>query len=306
MLHTRTSIELDDEVLRYLHPALYKVLRYLVNRADGRGVCFPGDMKIAAGTGFGIRHIERLVPELAETGLIAYVRRGAFDPDTRMRLPNIYVINPAYIAIAPNKESEALRYWEAAAGRNSSIRLLSRVNQHQETNDSNQYHETNASETNTSNPYHAPTPVGAKAPLTTKDKGKNGSAQEPEANDETAEQETQDGNPQHTRRAASNHKKAGGSAAPLKNPAAIDRALPDNDDERMARKLHGLGIRLKLARGFVNDYGREQCSDALAQTFAATETTKIKSLGGFFRTILQENLQNAPKKADDLNQEVGY
>lgn len=37
MLHSRTYTEVDDEVLRCITGAHYKVLRYLVNRADPAG-----------------------------------------------------------------------------------------------------------------------------------------------------------------------------------------------------------------------------------------------------------------------------
>lgn len=114
MPHTRTDIDLDNAVLRAIPGAPYKVLRYLCNRADERGVCYPGNEAIATGVDASVRDVVRYVPELEKMGLIAYLRRQQFDPYTRRALPNVMIINPAYICLAEAHQAEAQELWVCA------------------------------------------------------------------------------------------------------------------------------------------------------------------------------------------------
>jgi len=306
MLHSRTYTEVDDEVLRCITGAQYKVLRYLVNRADALGRCFPGSEAIGNAVAYEVRHIARLVPELADRGLIAYMRRGEYDPLTRRPLPNVYMVNPAYICLAELFQAEAAVLWQTYGKPLMLIPL--RMTQESSLTTTKQptpstYSNTQHHETNVMHHHHQPpTPANAN--------DNRARLPEPEL-DQTANREAQDGDPQPTRRAASNRTKAGGSAARLPNPQAVAHALPDNDHEKLALKLHSLGIRMTLARGFIVEYGVTACQSALTQTYAATETSAINSLPGFFRMSLQEQHDQITNIAiDDLGytqeQEANY
>lgn len=279
MPHSRTDIELDDEVLRSLPAAHYKILRYLVNRADARGVCYPGNERIAEGVHYHERHIESLLPELAETGLIAYLRRGAYDELTRRRLPNVLMVNPAYICIAEAHQAEAKRLWDSTG---VSIR----------------FHPNHSTPlTNNKNQPQLPTPKGEPAPRTNNNTASKAKRPKPREvqNDPTATQEndtTQDTQPARERTAE--HKNPSvPPRAPFVNPAAIDYALPDNQHEALAMKLRGLKIPMGMARGFVAEYGVKKCEDALLQTLAAQKEGGVDRPGGFFRAILQGNYTDA-------------
>jgi len=307
MLHSRTYTEVDDEVLRCLHGGQYKVLRYLVNRADAIGRCFPGSEAIGTGTAYGSRHVASVLPELADMGLIAYLRRGEYDQMTGRPLVNVYMVNPAYICLAELYQAEATVLWQAHGKplvliplrMNHSASLTNTKQPASGTHSLNQFQETNTSH------HHQKPTTSAKA------EKPDVRGLEPE-NDGTANRETQDGTPQPTRRAASNRTKLKGSAAArLPNPQAVAHALPDDAHEKLALKLHSLGIRMALARGFVVEHGIPACQAALIQTYAASESTEIKSLPGFFRAMLQEHAEQITNIAfDDLGfateQEVGY
>lgn len=291
MPHARTDIDLDDEVLKALPAAQYKILRYLVNRADARGVCYPGNENIAAGVKYDVRHVERLVPELVEAGLVGYLRRQEFDRYTGRALPNIYIINPAYICIAEAHQAAAAAFWQEATG--GTARLLSRTI------------------TNNKNQLQKPAPKRKPAPLTNNNKNqpahaatKHEGQDAPEMPDTPTqgEEKTQDA-PQTPARSAQREPKTSGvpPRAAFVNPAPIDYALPDNQHERLAARLRSLKIPMGMARGFVVEYSVKKCEDALSQTLAAMNEIDggVRNPGGFFRAILQGNLTDGEPESWD-------
>lgn len=298
MPHTRTHIDLDNEVLRTLPGAPYKVLRYLCNRADARGVCYPGNDAISAGVDASVRDVVRYVPQLEEMGLIAYLRRREFDPYTRQALPNVMQINPAYICLAEAYQAEAEELWNRAM---KSIGLQS------------------PTLTNNNNQLQEPTPERKPAPRTNNNNQraraasntKNQNAEPPD--DPTAARETdatQDApQPNSAQRTA---KQAPPDVPPrviFVNPLPIRDNLPDKQHETLALKLRGFGIPLAMARGFVCEYGVKLCEDALLQTLAADKANDegIRNHGGFFRAILQQGLADrATFKAHESDQEADY
>jgi hypothetical protein len=299
MPHTRTDIELDDEVLRALPGSQYKILRYLVNRADPRGVCYPGNEKIAQGVNYDLRHIERLVPELVDAGLVAYLRRKEFDPYTRRPIPNVYQINPAYICIAEAHQAEAAALWEQATGGNT--RLLSRTITNNKNQPQQPAPDKPAPRTNNNNqPARAASnPKGQDAPELPDD---------PTAAHET--DKTQDAPPNTSAQRTAKHTSPGvPPAAKFVNPLAIAETLPDKQHETMALRLRGLGIPMAMARGFVCEYGVKQCEDAMLQTLAADKGIDdgVRNHAGFFRSVLQQGLADRKTfKAHEDDQEAGY
>lgn len=299
MPHTRTDIDLDDEVLRAVSGAHYKVLRYLCNRADERGVCYPGNERIGQGVNYDERHIERLVPELEEIGLIAYLRRKEFDPYTRRALPNVMIINPAYICLAEAHQAEAQALWNSVV---KSTRLLSRTL------------------TNNKNQHQEPTPGRKPAPRTNNNNQRAHAASNakgrdaPELPDDpTAAHETdktQDAlQPNSAQRTAKHTNPGVPPAAKFVNPLAIADTLPDKQHENLALRLRGLGIPMAMARGFVVEYGIKPCEDALLQTLAADKVIDdgVRNHGGFFRGVLQQGLADRHTfKAHESDQEAGY
>lgn len=299
MPHSRTDIELDDEVLRALRPASYKVLRYLINRADPRGVCYPGNEKIANGTRLDLRSIERIIPELVDAGLVAYLRRNERNRFTGRTEFNVYQVNPAYICISEAHQAEANAFWEEATG--GATRLLSRtltnnINQPQQPTPDKPAPQTN---NNNQRARAASNAKGQGAPELT--------------NDPTAAREndqTQDATPNSASTAKQTRPSVpAGAPAKFVNPAAIADTLPDKQHENLALRLRGLGIPMAMARGFVVEYGVKQCEDALLQTLAADRANDdgVRNHGGFFRSVLQGNLTDRQTyKAHEDGQEVGY
>ncbi len=300
MPHTRTDIDVDLEVLRALPGSQYKILRYLVNRADPRGVCYPGNENIAQGVNYDLRHVERLVPELVEAGLVAYLRRNEIDRLTGRRQINVYQINPAYICIAEAHQAEANALWQEATG--GTTRLLSRTL------------------TNNKNQLQEPTPKRETTPGTNNNNQRARAAsntKEPKAeprDDPTADRETdttQDAPQSNSAQRPAKQALPGvpPAAAKFVNPLAIADTLPDKQHENLALKLRGLGIPMAMARGFVCEYGVKQCEDALLQTLAADKANDegIRNHGGFFRAILQQGLADrATFKAHEDDQEAQY
>lgn len=300
MPHTRTDIELDDEVLRALRGAPYKVLRYLVNRADARGVCYPGNEKVAMGVNYDLRSIERLIPELVEAGLVAYLRRNEIDRFTGRRQFNVYQINPAYICIAEAHQAEANALWEEATG--GTTRLLSRTL----TNNKNQHHDPApdkpAPRTNNNN-QPARAASNAKKP-------KEPPADPTAAREDDATQDApQDNSAQRTAKPTDSGVPPRAPSKRFANPMPLAETLPDQQHENLALRLRGLGLPMAMARGFVVEYGVKPCEDALLQTLAADKANDegIRNHGGFFRSVLQQGLADrATFKAHEEDGEAHY
>lgn len=299
MPHTRTDIELDDEILKQISGAQYKVLRYLCNRADPWGACYPGNQAIADGTLTNLRDVVRHVPALVDIGLVAYLRRGAFDEWTRRALVNVVMVNPAYICLAEPYLAEAQAKWDATG---VSMKFHTTPESYL-TNTNNQYQEPiperkPVPRTNTNN--QPPT-----APLTTKGKGTPELDNDPTAAREN--DETQDATPNSVSTAKLT--RPGVPPETFKNPMPITETLPDQQHEVLALRLRGLGIAMPLARGFILEYGLKNCEDALLQTLAADRTNDngLRNLGGFFRFVLQKSLVDRYTfKAHESDQEAGY
>lgn len=306
MPHTRTDIDLDNEVLRVLSGAHYKVLRYLCNRADSRGVCFPTNETIAAGVNHDPRHTARLLPELVDMGLVGYLRRDEYDGFTGRKIPNVYIVNPKYISLSEANQAEAEALWKAARPYDSGVTLTNN-NQLQRTNSINQ--------------HQNPTPQGpmpgdqqqqppASAPLNEKTETPELS-DDPTATRET--DETQDGSDSTARSAQRSLPLPGVPPAVMfRNPVPMDEPLTDMQEE-LAQKIRRLGVPLKMARGFVLEYGAVQCEDALMQTLAADRSIEdgVRNFAGFFRAILQRKLTDrqsfsAHQTDDDNDQEAQY
>lgn len=300
MPHTRTDIELDDEVLRALTGAQYKILRYLVNRADPRGICYPGNESIAQGVNYDLRHIERLVPALVEAGLVAYLRRNEIDRFTGRRQFNVYQINPAYICIAEAYQAEAAAFWEEATG--GTVRLLSRTL----TNNKNQYNQPTPKDPipGTNNNNQQPRPAKATQPGHAPEK-----LEDPTAARET--DQTQDAPQPTTTRSVQRSLPIPGvpPGVIFRNPGPVGETLPDRQHETLALRLRGLGIPMPMARGFVLEYGVKNCEDALLQTLAADKAIDdgVRSLAGFFRSVLQSGLADRHTfKAHEDDEEAQY
>ena len=64
------------------------VLAYLAYRANGEGVCWPGEESIASAVGMTRRGIQKVLRRLREAGIVSWERKGV----------NVYRINPARLA----------------------------------------------------------------------------------------------------------------------------------------------------------------------------------------------------------------
>lgn len=277
--HTRTYIETDDLAIGTLSCHAYKVLRYLANRADNLGRCFPKQETIheaLGGTGDD-RHVHRAINDLIQRGWIAYLRHNQYDSATGRKLPNVYQVNPEYICIAEQHQAEAAMMWarvgKSLSPSDSGVTL---------TNNNNQHHESDtikpAPGTNNNNQH-------------TQEQGVSTAAKPKTLRAEKAEK------PQRSTEPASQSEALPllppSSAPPpnrLPNPASIGHALPDEAREKLAGRLREFGIPMPMARGFVVEYSVLLIEQAYTQTSAALSSGSITKPGGFFRTILQSNL----------------
>jgi hypothetical protein len=293
LLHTRVYTGADDLALANLSGCQYKTLRYLVNRADTRGICYPGIDRISAETGYNERHSRRALDILWSMDLIRFVRKDERDPVTRQQLPNAYQVNPDYICLAAGAESEARAIWSSLivwCG-NDSVGLRSPTNQQPKV--INQQQRTNVSDpapiTNTNN-QRSPK---ADAPRLTTGKGKKKDI-DGEASQRAA--------PDNQRNAPA--VEPGSAPAKFANPKNIYTPL-DEWHEPLAQKLRGLGIPFPMARGFVQEYGFDRCQAALLAVGEAVLNATADRPGGLFRSILQRNLADE-EAARAAAQYIGY
>lgn len=289
MPHKRIDIAQDDNALRCLSGCQYKVLQALVNRADERGICFPGDEYLAQATGYTRRSVQRSLAALAQALVIQYHRKDEWDNFTRRQLPNVMQINPDYISLAQEHELDARELWRALTEKcgNDSVRLWSRTI------------------TNTKQPIPEPAPGSSASkptPKTTtpgKAKGRaadyaNQRAGAAPGGDEKAKDKN--GSSETGQRAARNNQREAPAskssvppaAAKYVNPTPINQNIPDVHHEQLAADLRNLGISMPLARGFVMEYGYDRAKAALDETLLMGD--RAEKPAAVFRTILQSRL----------------
>lgn len=271
MHHSRTDTEQDDILLGCLPGPEYKTYRYLVNRADNIGVCYPKQDTIAEAIGCTPREVQRALEVLHGNGVFRYRRRNAVDPDSRRKLHNVYQVNPAILVIAEELVSEAWSEWDALILKcgNVSIRLPSRINQHQEP----------IPRTNTSEPVPETSTTNR---TLKKDADENAESQNPAG--------------EAGQRAARNiQRDAGAPKSPVPperpqyaNPESINSNLPDSAHEQLASQIRKFGIAMPLARGFVVTYGYSRTKLAFDQVEKMGD--KAREPAAVFRSIIQVRL----------------
>jgi len=286
MPHKRVDITQDDMALRHLSGCEYKVLNYIVNRADSRGVCFPTLETIANATGYNYRHVLRAMERLEVNAVIGYHRKNENDPITSRKLPNVYQVNPDYISLAVENVLESRRLWKMLIDRCAvSMRLWSHINQ--QPTPVSQFHKTTPEISmplnNTNNQRSA-----------LKDENQTATAypndfQIPEGQDAKTEKH-KDGQEDNKQRNAHGNERTKSSAAREKyhNPSPIGTNLPDPLHESLAFEVRKLGIPMPLARGIVMEYGIERTNLALQST--AAMGSDAKNPAGLFRSIVQNGL----------------
>lgn len=283
MPHKRIDIVQDDIALRCLSGCQYKVLQYLVNRADSRGICFPSTETIAQATGFNLRHVYRALQFLNDCDVMRYVRRDEYDIVTHRKLPNAYQINPEYICLAVEFVAEARAVWDTLTEKcgNRSTGLWSHINQ-QPTPVSqfqNQHQVSSTSRTNTNN-QHAPKVNGQASHY----------ANHPGGNEKDKNPAGETGQHTATSHQREAHDEPQGSAPRPKyaNPDPIAANLPNTYYEQLASECRQIGISMPLARGFVVTYGYDRCKTALAAVQEMGQ--KAVNPAGLFRSIVQNGL----------------
>lgn len=272
MPHKRIDIAQDDIALRCLSGCRYKVLHALVNRADGRGICFPGDEYLAQATGYTRRSVQRSLAALAEALVIQYHRKDEWDNFTRRQLPNVMQVNPDYISLAAEFEAEARELWDALIERcgNDSVRLWSRTI------------------TNTKEPTPEPAPgVQFQIPNTKNhQRSLNGTGQKPKA--KSGSGATGHNDLTNQREAPISKSSVPPDDAQYANPESINVNLPNHDHEALAADIRQFGISMPLARGFVVTYGYDRTK--LAFDAVKKMGGKAREPAAVFRSIVQIRL----------------
>lgn len=297
MLHTRVYTGPDDSALANLSGCQYKSLRYLVNRADGRGICYPAVETIARATGYNMRHTSRALELLYSVDLIRYVRKDEIDPVTRRQLPNAYQVNPDYICLAAEAESEARAIWSSLivwCG-NDSVGLPSHTNQQPESINQHQRTSTSqpAPEPNTNNQR----PPKAARPADYANQGeKPGQGQESKPGRRDRQREA------HKQRNAPAVERGSAPPAKFSNPKSVHTPL-EEWHEKLAGQVRGLGVPYPMARGFVQEYGFDRVQVALLAVGEAILNQTADRPAGLFRSILQRRLadEEAARAAQDYS-----
>lgn len=292
MPHKRVDIPQDDIALRVLSGSQYKVLHYLINRADSRGVCYPGHDRIASETGFTRPTVQNAMAILNRRDLIRYIRRDGYDPVTKRQVPNVYQINPTYICLDPNFVAESRALWTSLTNqcRNDSVQSpLGRnqqptsVNQYQYPTPVNQFQGTN---TNNQRPSNTKLIQPPSNPLQTPEGEDRKAVQKKDA---LADEQPRKNNNQ--RNAQPEKEQSSAAREKYHNPEPINSNLPDPTHEALAFAIRELGISMRLARGFVVTYGVRRCEVALESVREMGQD--VKSPAGLFRSIVQNGLADA-------------
>lgn len=269
-------VERDREAMLNLPCRAYKVLRYLCSRADEYGRCYPGIARIADDCGgwaveTAIKHLE----VLEQSGYMIYLRRNQRDILTGRQLPNVYMVNPGYLYIAPELREETVDFWIKNGGKALSP-ILPRLesnqqqNQTQSTRISNQLQEPT---TTTTNPAKSGDEIGIGQPPETtggaeqtakkNDNRKVGSKQQPKADKANVP--------------------AGGGPRNYEELQPHREALPDVREEELAHEVRdGVGMPLVVARALILKHGGDAVQRGMANRFVL----RADNPGGALRYLL--------------------
>lgn len=114
------KFEMKAEARKALKCSAYKVMDYLVDRADGRGVSYPHIATIADDCGMDPKTAENALSELAVAGYAKYLQKGERCALTGRQLGNVYQVSPDYIILS--NEEAARQLWDSVAdGKNSHL-----------------------------------------------------------------------------------------------------------------------------------------------------------------------------------------
>lgn len=260
--HIRVKFTANLAALQQLECSTFKVLMYLAGRSNHYGTCFPYPQTIAEGCALDVKTVYKALGELETCGYIKYLRQAFYNRFTGESTPPLFQVSPHYLEIAESFIADALSSW-AENGKG----IFSSSNQQQEptavNNNNNQPQET----TTTTN---------------------NDSENEVQtANRKPQKQTTQ-------QRTATQHSENRENSAIVKNytnPISINHEL-EALQESLAQKIATLEIKIILARGFVAQYGYQQCDVAYNHLQYLMTKQTIDNPSGFYRYLLQSNMAN--------------
>lgn len=280
--HTRTYIHQDDQALMALRPTAYRVLRYMANRADARGVCWPGAALIADDLAVHRQTIYEAWSDLESVGALVCQRESIHDPLTGRMIAKVWQVSPYYICVADDWLEEAREMWKDACGydRKLSWSIKSQKDTNQQQNQ--QQEPTPRTNKRTNNNIHQVESVetAASAPQAS-------TAQREHSHTHELPIEVQNW-PQPQQRSTDAAGKNRGSAKIKKynDPQPVESALSEPGHEQLASNINTLGIPLALSRGFVTHYGYDLCNLAWQRV---SNTTAARP-GGLFRYLVQRKL----------------
>lgn len=292
MTHKRVNIGPDDRAIQALTGNEYKIMHYLINRADSRGICFPSVETISEATRTSAATVYRALEKIQDMDLMRYVRRDEYDMVSKKKKPNAYQICPEYLSLPVKFVLESQAIWGSLTGKfgNRSSYQERYINQQPIPLTNTIGPDTKR--TNTNNQYHSP--------LNAEKLEDASSNLMPEGEDHTLKILRDGGkaekHPPENEGMDSNQQPAGqspskSSVPPARekytNPDPITANLPDQTLEILAYKIRQLGIAMPQARGFVMTYGVERCTAAIK---SVESTSGVKSPAGLFRSIIQNGL----------------
>jgi hypothetical protein len=264
--HIRIKISTNWIALQQLDCSTYKVLMSLSARADNVGVCFPSADTIASDCNLHVQTVYKALEELSSYGYTRYLRKNAYDPVIRRKLPNVYQVSPYFLEIADNCMDESLAIWNDRPYESISY-INQQQNQFQELVPENQLQET----------------------TTTTKNSKSDSDEKPP----TAKSEKQKTTAQPTNSAPQQKADVPPIVKKFTNPTGIAQPLPDALSEKLAERLNVWKIPMPLARGLIFKFGYDTVDRAANYTEFCSKMQEIQTMAGFFRTTLETNTHDS-------------
>lgn len=260
--HIRIKFTANLIALQQLECSTFKVLMYLAGRSNHYGTCFPYAVTIADGCSLDVKTVYKALGDLETCGYIKVLRKAFHNRFTNESTPPLFQVSPHYLEIADEFYLEALSIWtENGNG------IFSMSNQQQEptavNNDNNQPQKTTTTINNDSE----------KEVQTA-----NRKPQKPTTKQRTATQQSE-------------NRENSAIVKNYTNPISVNHAL-EPLSESLAEKIANLEIKIILARGFIAQYGYQQCEVAYNHLQYLLTRQQIENPSGFYRYLLQSNMAN--------------
>lgn len=282
------------ESIRVLPDRWLRLYVALSTYSDARGTCFPGLRELSAQTGLNLHEVREGLDALAESGFIAFLRRGERDEITRRQLPDVYALNPALLVV-----SEPLQGVSFGAHGKKPDSILPSTGIHNQNQETESKAEPNEAESVTTTTNQTPAKRGEAAAGAGEAKSKSKSAKQSQSAAQTSAAQNSVSQPNSAERSPfsplppSSH--AGDEPDDL---TAYNEPLSDPGHEAAAVEMYREvgNMSHATARMLIDVYGEGRARAAVRMLRA--QKTPVANPGGYVRSMLRKRAV----AADDLKQ----